>query len=192
MTDFNWDHCMVAVGDSLIFLAGGFMSPKFAYLYDTSTQTLSEPISMPHEHYGHSCGVITTAAGEKEVVIVGGYRFLEKDTPGSSIAVSPMGLVSPVEDTKNYPHRNVDLFSVTSMEFRQGPDFPYNVGFASLVPYGNSFAVIGGIDGDNMSDRVVTMDVEMMQWEVTDQRLETARYYHTAIPVKNAPAGTCS
>ncbi len=92
------------------------------------------------------------------------------------------------------PKSNLTEFHCSDLTFRDGGLFNYNVAYASVIPStdGSTFYVIGGTDGENMSDRVVQYLPDNDFFTLTDHVLETGRAYHTAVRVLNPPQNLCA
>lgn len=113
---FN-DPCMVKIDDTRTFIASTF--DQNGYIYDWSTNDFTDyPGLLPLKPYGAACGLAKKANGDKLIVIPGGIFA------GTSVMVIDVATMTP----------------------RQPPaaNLPYNFQFATPIPFGDTFLVVGG------------------------------------------------
>ena len=179
----NFGHCMVSIDSNSVFIAGGFFTPNTAYVYDTESGTLSEPLEMPGPHSSQVCGSFkNTSTGQIEVVVVGGDEGISK----SNLDFDKDILGKSTSD-------DTHIFSPSTMTFREGPKFPYTVSYASAIQDGaDSFSVTGGTDGDLISDYLVRFDPATETFQVMRQRMAIPRSLHMAVFVDFAPVDICA
>ena len=86
-----------------------------------------------------------------------------------------------------------DIFSLVDMSWRTGPVLPSPLRLAASVPYGDTFLVVGGQQGDDgMSvDTIFQYDPEGPSWIEREERLALARDSHVAIPLPDDGTDYC-
>ena len=183
----NFGHCMVSLGSTRVFIAGGFFTPNTAYVYDTETGTMSDPLQIPGPHSSHVCGSFKNATtGLREVVVVGGDEGISKSSLNFDVELFDKIEASSAKDETH-------IFSPSTMTFREGPRFPYAVSYAAAIQDGgDSFIVSGGTDGTLISDYLVRFDPATETFQVMSQRMASARSQHMAIYVDAAPVDICA
>ena len=70
------------------------------------------------------------------------------------------------------------LLDLKTLEWTEGDKLPAQRGYSSVVPYGNSFLVIGGRSSDSwefVTDTYFHLNEESMMWEEMDFRMENKR-----------------
>lgn len=161
-----YKHCLVQVNSSHLFITGGVYESSSSYFLNVDTK---EWIQMPDMaasvRFDHACGLVENGNGEREIVVAGGDAG---GTFGSSMVSS-------------------EIFSLTNMEWRDGPDFPIDVNGAASVQLSQSFLVVGGFSHGESSylDGIYEFDRLNYTWSKKNQTLKTARRYHTAILLPN-------
>merc|ERR1712117_687762 len=92
----------------------------------TGNQWTTAP-SMSFVRSSHTCNLITTSGGDKEIVVVGGLSFY---TGGSALTV--------------------EIYSVVNPGWRNGNNFPTSIRQHASTAYYDSFIVAGGINSDTI------------------------------------------
>ena len=74
-----------------------------------------------------------------------------------------------------------------------GNNLPYPIEAAASVPYKDSFLLVGGYlyDTDEVLDTIIKYNPEDDSWLEMPAKLQTPRYWHTVIPVKQSIFNSC-
>ena len=89
------------------------------------------------------------------------------------------------------PYKSVEKYNVLEDNWTFGNDLPFEVIGADSVPYGDTFALVGGeIDGQ-YSDAVMIYKPTDDSWVVMEGALKTPKYLPTVIPVKRSMFPQC-
>ena len=145
--------CSTKISDDLSFYAH-----DYAYLYNWTTREFTPTWRrMPSRSYQASCGYAESSTGERMVVVAGGH---------------------------DYPLPNqVQILDLDSMTWviTEG-DLPVEgIFFGTVVPYENTFLIVGGetrVNGTGdyaFLDTILQFDPEERGWIVRPERLSTAR-----------------
>lgn len=150
-------HCLVDIGDGRYFFAAGYPFSNTAYILDMEQEEWAEVEPMAETRYGPICGTITRDDGETEVVVAGGKSETEV-------------------------FKSTEIFSLSDMAWRSGPDLPLAIESATAVQFGDSFLAIGGVDANGTHLKTFyTFDVEQEDWMEKEERLRRARSHLVAI-----------
>ena len=83
-----------------------------------------------------------------------------------------------------YSTSKTQILNLGTLVWRYGPhDFPFPLGYAASVPYGNTFIVIGGYNGSIDQDAIYQYEVDTGDWLLLPQHLATARRVFAATMV---------
>ena len=109
-----------------------FYADDFAYLYNWSTEEfLPTANAKPQRSYEASCGYAESSNGDRMVVVAGGY---------------PATPLVQIYDLNEGTWNTVDSV------------LPYPLYFATAVPFGNTFLVVGGENAQNeFEDRILQL-----------------------------------
>ena len=137
-----YDHCAIEVEPGVVFMAGGSSSSTeaVAYTIDVGTGEVEELPGMPQARNKHACGIVPNPDGQgMDIVVAGGQdnSYLE----------------------------SVVIYNTESGTWRPGPFLPNTVAHAGYHPYGDTFVIIGGTDGDRL-DTVYMYDFMAEDWEL--------------------------
>ena len=147
-----------------MFLAGGSrdfdaqLNSNDAYILDWTSNEWTRLPGMNVSRSSHSCGL--TARGHK-VVVVGGN----------------MG-----QGGEDF----TEIFDLETMTWTQGPPSPHpTLDYASTVPHGDTFLLVGGFLGwdDGTSSSIYEFDWRTDAWVIREEKLEMAKEGHVALGV---------
>jgi hypothetical protein len=158
-------HCAVLVNSTTLMIIGGSNSKKNTYLFNSLNTKWSQGPQLKRERSYHSCGRIMkdNQSQETSIIVAGG----ESRNPLSSVEILDEG----------------------SNEWRQGPELPFEISFSQLVEDRNGGVVLVG--GRNKSGDYLTTLFHLphagqdARWRKMEQKLKSARYWHTAFLVPN-------
>lgn len=115
-------HCIVRVNETHLMLTGGFhlnggwhMERRDAYMIDWRSKTWTKLKKMKKYRMSHGCALVE---GNKIMVIGNGW--------------------TQKEDV------STEIFSLDSMTWSYGPYMPRRMRDPQIVPYGDSFVLVGG------------------------------------------------
>ena len=149
-------HCVVKTSQETALIIGGYnlaeTHSRKTWEYNRNTGLFTELDSMVDGRYGHICEIVESPFNGTEIVVAGGGT----------------------------DRQSVDIYSFSTNSWRAGPRLPQATSWASSVPYGNSFLMIGGGDGSGASyNDVFEYDIDNVSggWiHRSDLSLTTARY----------------
>ena len=132
-----------------------FTLDRESYIFDKKTGNFTQIANMAHSRLGHACGLIQSNNSGPEIVVAGG---------------SQVGLL-------------VEILSLSTMEWREGPNLPKDIEFPASVPFGNSFLIIGGSNTGEYGfyDSIYEYGVEGGNWIERPEKLSQAKYDLTAV-----------
>ena len=145
--------CATQVTDDLTFYGGG----TFSYLYSHSAGEFQIVKALfPAPHYGAACGSATMADASRVVVVAGGSwnTFL----------------------------KSVFILDISTNKWTEGPELPYNVTRATVVPTEDSFLLVGGYNVDPF-DTILEFDPINMAWFLREETLAIGRHGFWVIDV---------
>ncbi len=152
-------HCLAYFESNSVIMTGGYGSNK-AYVYDFNTQMYTNLPHMDRIRFGHSCYRVESTARGPEIVVAGGFGT-----------------------------NTVQVYNLGTQMWSASSPIPAAASYAaSTVPYGESFAVVGGFDGTAQTDKIYLYDKEAKTWSLSSETLAIARRHSTALPIPDALA----
>ena len=83
---------------------------------------------------------------------------------------------------------SVEIFSLSLLEWRDGPNLPGRTSHSSSVQYKSSILIIGGKGGSGYhADSVYQFDESKFEWTVREENLLTPRSGHVTVPISCKP-----
>jgi hypothetical protein len=83
----------------------------------------------------------------------------------------------------------VQVFNIESQRWTSGSGMPAAASYSgSTVPYGDSFAVIGGFDGTTQTDSIYIYAKETKTWSTSEETMQMARRHASAVPIPDTLA----
>ena len=160
-------HCVKKINTSHTFVSGGEGKSGnllgAVYFFNVETSFwLSLDEKMIHNRRGHVCGIVKNE--NKEYIIMAGGKDLLK----------------------------TELLDMKTMRFRQGPDLPFKMDWASSIQLEpSSFAIVGGehigyCSQSGMcisSNAIFGADLENNNWKTLEQSLNLPRSKHILIAI---------
>ncbi len=160
-------HCFVQINSTHVFLSdisGSSPSPNqfSTFLINWETREYQSLDQVPNQRILAGCGLTWTEEKGIEIVVVGNKE--EDDEDGTC-----------------------DIFSLSTMSWREGPVMEHNAFGAAIVPLGNSFVMTGGkrrqSNSGNYSDAVIRYDAEKEMFYELNVTLGIARAFHMALSI---------
>ena len=138
-------HCLISIDATRLFLAGGTTrvtdkdttQSNKTYIIDlANSEGWQELPDRPIDRSSMACFKVETEQNGPEIVLMSG--------------------------TGREP---TDIFSLTSLTWRAGPNFPYVVFWPTVVgPYKDSYLVMGGFSGSNSHDEIYWLNTTSDPW----------------------------
>ena len=128
---------------------------RACYIFDKKTGNFTQIADLAYSRQGHACGFINSNNAGPEVLVAGG----------------------------NPNDISVEILSLSTMEWRVGPNLPKGIDYPASVPFGNSFLIIGGSDFEENTfyDTIYEYEVEGGNWIERPEKLGQPKYDLTAI-----------
>jgi hypothetical protein len=152
-------HCTAVSRNGNIFVAGGYGS-KSCFLYENEKNQWKKCPDMMKYKHSAMCGVVKRAeSGMEEIIMVGGYN--------------------------EYTYQcTVEIYSLDKSEWRSGNPFPHQISCATVVSYGNSFLLVGGICYGPYLSTIYRYNPEEDSWTLLDGRMKNGKCSAIAMLVK--------
>eukprot|EP00094_Tigriopus_californicus_P006431 TCALIF_06193-PA protein Name:"Similar to kel-10 Kelch repeat-containing protein kel-10 (Caenorhabditis elegans)" AED:0.19 eAED:0.75 QI:33/0.5/0.33/1/1/1/3/0/228 len=154
-----------------IFVVGGndgSLPVKTVYIYDFSTDEWTAQPPLKQVRSWAFCGSVTDSeSGSVTEIVVAGGTFQTK------------------------PLATSEIFDLKTKSWRQGPSLPTPIFSGASVNHDQSFILVGGSDGVNARDELLTYDPELKEFVVLAAKLRKPRQDHVAIIVEDSPGLTC-
>ena len=164
-----WGHCAIEINQTHAFIAGGMNQKEYirsSYVYAFSNGYWTWITNLNYDRSGHICGVVENLDNANmEILTAGGKGILE-----------------------------VELFSLLTGTWRDGPKLPHEMDKAASVKIGKSILLVGGLHlgtcpiklTECFSSRYI-YELGDSTWEVRNYSMEVQRGQHIAllIPKKN-------
>ena len=163
--DFSGDTpCATQITDDLTFIG----SDSFGYLYSATTGAFEKTADpMPNSADTAACGSATLANGNRVVVVAGGNYGNTLDESASMI------------------------YDITTNQWTDGPELPFPLRSARVVPTENAFLVMGGYNRRagggiyfDYFDTIFEFDPLNMAWIEREQKLQRPLYGFWVINVE--------
>ena len=119
---------------------------------------------MVEARYDHVCGVV----GHKEVLIAGGTDAFEN------------------------PLDTAEFFSLSNMEWREGPRMPEKITGADSIEYGSSYIVMGGFSNNDGVSNVHQFIEGKNAWIKRKETLSRKRAGHVLFTIKGMTLEQCT
>ena len=153
-------HCMVLFNSTTVLVIGGVQngisSSPNSFFFNTENEIWVEGPKLSFGRHHHSCGKLLkdNRSSQFSVIVAGGY--------GKS---------------------SVEILDVGASEWRNGPNLPYPIYYASMVedPFGGIF-LIGGDNGTYL-DTIFQLPHPDSEWILMPQKLKVGRKFATAFLV---------
>ena len=151
----NRHPCAAAISETLIFFAN-----DAAYILDTVTNRIEEtPTPMLFQTYMSHCGVATKSDGSKMVVVAGSFNIGDR--------------------------RSTQILDLETGVWRMPNTFPFDVRLGTVVPYGNTFLILGGRSGgatspDYATTSIIEFEPDSETWVVRQEHMTEQRSGHYA------------
>ena len=120
---------------------------------------------MEYTARGAQCGAITTASGERKVVVAGGH------------------------DTGERVQQEVQVLDLASGTWSLGPFLPYSIWLGAVLPTERSFLILGGAQipaGSATDDKILELDPDTLEWIERPERLSMERSAFYSINVEKS------
>ena len=103
---------------------------------------------------------------------------------------SQVYVVAGGSNYEGYPVSS-EIFDLSSQTWSPGPDLPFPVLFATSVPFGDTFLVVGGIGDGEYLQSILEFDPVANDWIVRPERLSVGRDDRPAITVVDSDYIDC-
>jgi hypothetical protein len=160
-------HCMVTVNSTTVMVIGGYQNGQHSgktFYVTFGEESWTEGPELKNRRVYHSCGKIrrNKESQEMSIIVAGGYA-------GGSYLSS------------------VEILDEGSSEWQTGPELPYGISSSQMVEDQNGGVVLIG----GRTSSVGKLDTlyqlphggQDAVWTKMEQKMETERYWHTAILV---------
>jgi len=164
----NRDSCVVAIDDDRIFTCGGDQGLTDTFIFSNTTNLWSSMTDMPSPRNEHSCGLVLHPENGAEIVVAGGFS-----TPSET-------------------NESVDIYTVSTDSWRSAQSLPEPITRASVVPFNNTFLVVGGFGNGEYSGNIYQYIVADDDWFKMDTELKTPRSRHVALLVQQSLFPDCA
>jgi hypothetical protein len=160
-------HCMVTVNPTTVMVIGGWQNGQGysgkTFYFTFGEESWTEGPELKKDREGHSCGKIrrNIESQEMSIIVAGGYLFSYLSS--------------------------VDILDVGSNEWQTGPELPIGIYESQMVEDQNGGVVL--IGGFSSSGGILDTLYQLAHggqddvWTKMEQKMETGRYWHTAILV---------
>ena len=129
------DHCVVAINKTTVLVTGGMNDNGYAtkktYGYNFESGQWSNGSELINERVDHGCGVFQNSTG-LVIAVIGGY-----DVNGEYLDSVEFAVLN------DYAHNTPTLI----WEWKNGPQFPFNVFGSTVVSTNAKLYVVGGYQG---------------------------------------------
>ena len=151
--------CLVALWGGDLFIAGGIISgidgsnmvSDKTYIYSDYDNVWNRVADMINPRERLMCASVAAGDGnQQEVITAGGANALGETTD------------------------IVEIYSVNTGSWRTANSLPSPIREATVVPFQESFLIVGGVSDGSLSDLIYRYDTGTDSWELDDARLPVA------------------
>ena len=151
---------------NILFKTGDYTNE--AYLYNFAESTWHPLPPLVNARRGHMCAVVSNPEGRPQVMVMGGYSY-------------SLGYIDEVET----------LLLDTEDEWQEGPELPTPLLRSGLVPYLDTFVLMGGrTSSSTWTDGMWKYNANLNTWDALDQKLFQMREGFVAMGIPDT-VGTC-
>ncbi len=156
-------HCQITINNTHVFFADTLTSLN-TYLLNWGTKVFTSISQIPNNRSRNVCGLTWSQSRGEEIVVVG------NEMPDAGVATS-------------------DIFSLSTMSWRQGPNLSFNMEAMASAQIGYTFAFSGGCNEGNvwsdvtLGEKVVKYDPEEDAFTVLNVTLKDRRCAHSMVSV---------
>ena len=141
---------------------------------------------MPRNRYDHSCGLVIHPELGPELVVAGGYSYGYSDTV-DIYTVDADSWREGNGQTKSFWIRKICNMLITANRL------PKPISEAAVVPYDNSFFLVGGGNRDDglFFEGIYQYNADNDEWIEMEAKLKTPRSDHVALLVQQSIFPKC-
>ena len=154
-----YHHNLVRVNSTTFALFGGGSTlTEKAWIFNSETEIWQSVNDLPTARVACQAGVAKYGDDSYHVIVTGGYGV-----------------------------KTTEIFSLDTLTWRVGPDFPYDVSYASVVPFEDTFLVVGGYTEDfaffGEMDTVIKFDPLTESWIELPVKMKDTRESFAAFTI---------